>query len=356
MPNEALQVEADQFAHRVVASGFTITDVTARTPRPTGATNIIAQIAVHLSPLILPDVFAAGEHQSVNVRIANTGTCTLSSRADPPLYIAYFWHGPSGEAIEGGRTHLLIDLPPGRAITLPVMIVAPSRPGAYRLEIAPVLETVTWFRECAALAPIRVEDNVAPSLWSEDLASEPLSYSRDHDRALAILESWIGKHISAPEPIILEIGGNFNPMTSKLRGGIRFNLDVDAHGLMCRNIVGSGAIRSIVADGFDLPFADHSLDVIAMFAAFHHFPEPISLLRHLAQKVKVDGLVCLMCEPIGHVMAHHNYEGYIHELQAGVNEQSFQVWEYVAMLEAAGLQIVDATFDRGSAKIAARPL
>ena len=107
---------------------------------------------------------------------------------------------------------------------------------------------------------------------------------------------------------MLEIGGNYSPATERLRGCVVVNLDVDAHGLMTRNIVKSDSIKSLVADGMDIPFDDHCFDVITMFATFHHFPDPISFLRHLSTKVKPSGLICLMCEPIGHVRVEHDYK------------------------------------------------
>lgn len=355
MPDAGMQVEADQFANRLRSSGHSISDVPQPGQAHNGDVNVVDQIRITLAPVVWPSVFAAGQFHSVNVRVSNVGVCTLSSKTTPPLYIAYHWHGPDGEIIEGQRTHLLIDLPPGRTISLPVGITAPVRAGTYTLAIAPVLEMVRWIDESAVKTQVLVADRAPELPWTHDIHGPARSYAEDHERGIAVLSDWIDERFPARDPAILEIGGNFNPMTASLPRGRRWNLDVDAHGLMARNIVGSGPVRSIVGDGANLPFPDGSLDVIVMFATFHHFPDPIGLLRHLGEKINPDGLVCLLCEPIGHVTVQHNYPEYFRELEMGVNEQSFEVWEYAAMLAQAGLEIVDAKFDRGSAKIAAKP-
>jgi SAM-dependent methyltransferase len=280
----------------------------------------------------------------------------LSSRHEPPFYISYIWrHMANGKGVEGRRTHLLIDLPPGRAITQPIVIEAPINPGDYMLEITPLLEHVTWLSEFRSSSHVTVSANVAPQSFTHKLEEPPPSYFEKHIRGAELLSKWIDVHIGARSPFVLEIGGNYSPATERLHGCVVVNLDVDAHGLMTRNIVKSDSIKSLVADGMDIPFADHSFDVITMFAAFHHFPDPISFLRHLSTKVKPSGLICLMLEPIGHVRVEHDYKEYIDELEKGVYEQSFEIWEYVAMTEAAGLEMVDAVFESGAAMIAARP-
>ena len=357
MPQPAMQVEADQFAHRLRASGLAISNlsnppfVSSQSPK-----NIVDQIRVQLAPLIFPKAFAAGQTTTINVRISNDGACVLSSRHEPPFYMSYFWrHAADGIGIEGQRTHLLIDLPPGRAITQPIVIEAPINPGDYILEITPLLEHVSWLSEFHSSSHVTVSENVAPQSFTHKLEEPPPTYFERHIRGADLLSKWIDVHIRAQTPFVLEIGGNYSPATERLHGCVVVNLDVDAHGLMTRNIVKSDGIKSLVADGMDIPFADHCFDVITMFATFHHFPDPILLLRHLSTKVKPSGLICLMCEPIGHVRVEHNYKEYIDELEKGVYEQSFEIWEYVAMSEAAELEVVEAVFESGAAMVALRP-
>jgi len=42
------------------------------------------------------------------------------------------------------------------------------------------------------------------------------------------------------------------------------------------------------------------------------------------------------------------------ELLKGVNEQSFELWEYQQMFEQAGLEVVECQVDLGSLKVALR--
>lgn len=355
MPDPGMQVEATQFVDRLRASGCIIGGDAPAPARASFPVNVVAQIDIELRVVVWPDAIEVDAPGSVNVVVTNRGTCELSSTGPTPLYLSYHWYA-EGTAIEGHRTKLLIDVPPGRSITVPVQFRGPDKPGRATLEIAPLLETVTWFPRSSVSRTYSVVQNAQAAGFVHDTSQPARTYEDDHRYGIALLREWIGQRHSRHRPSILEIGGNMNPMTADLADEADvWNLDVDAHGLMARNIRGGSGVTSIVADGCNLPFADRSLDVITMFATFHHFPDPVGLLRHLSTKIRGDGLLCLMCEPIGHVTADHDYKAYFEELEKGVNEQSFEVWEYLAMLDAAGLQIVDARFEAGSAKIAARP-
>ncbi len=138
----------------------------------------------------------------------------------------------------------------------------------------------------------------------------------------------------------------------------KYNVDVDAYGMIVGKLMREGSdsgVTFIVADGMALPMLPRSIDMIVLFATFHHFPDPIGLLSRLREFVADDGLICLMCEPIGHVHADSIPGEYLEEIRKGVNEQSFQLWEYEQMFDAAGLDIVAAQIDIGSAKFALRP-
>ncbi len=366
MPDPALQVEAEQFAHRLSASGHSISNLPHARRDRERFVNVPDSIGVRLAPLIFPDEFAVGERTSINLQISNTGSSVLSSQASPPLYVSYhwrraqgfsrFWRGIIGtRSSEGVRTKLLIDVPPGRMITQPVIIETPASAGQYDLEISIVLENVRWFREFALTQQAKVVKSKKAEIYVQSLEGPALNYNEQHRQGVELLRSWFERFIEEKNPLTLEIGGNYSPSTEELNKGNIVNLDVDLHGLMARNIVKNDNVVSIVANGMDIPFQDRAIDAIVMFATFHHFPDPVLLLRRLGGKVKSGGLICLMCEPIGHVTAAHNYTAYVEELEKGVNEQSFEIWEYVAMIKAAGLVIVDAVFDRGAAMIAARP-
>ena len=75
----------------------------------------------------------------------------------------------------------------------------------------------------------------------------------------------------------------------------------------------------------------------------------------LSDFVADDGLICAVCEPMGHVHRDGIPEEYLAEIRKGVNEQSFALWEYQQMFDAAGLEVAAAQLDVGSVKVALRP-
>jgi SAM-dependent methyltransferase len=307
------------------------------------------------------------EPVSFNVRIVNNGGSTVSSRAAKRIRLFYHWIAPNGGREVGLRTDFLIDIPPGRGLTMPIRVRAPKLPGRYRLEIMPVMEFLWWRRLswskrrpiywAAISADIEVHRDTTPVKappWVE--TDNVLTYADDHCRAFDLLRSWMVRFLPEGEHTIVEVGGNFYPMVESLPGAV-YNVDIDPFGLMTRNILRRGQDRfvNVVADGLNLPFADKSVDLITLFATFHHFPDPVGLLRHLAKKIKPSGLICLMCEPVGQAFVETLAPEFLRELEHGAYEQAFTRWEYTAMIDAAGLEVVAGVLDRGSAKIALRP-
>jgi hypothetical protein len=136
---------------------------------------------------------------------------------------------------------------------------------------------------------------------------------------------------------------------------IKYNVDVDPYGMIVANLSRPRPVKFIIADGMALPMTKRSIDMLVMFATFQHIPEPVGLLSRLSEFVADDGLICLMCEPIGHVHRDTMPAEYLGELRKGVNEQSFALWEYQQMFDGAQLQVVAAQIDVGSAKFALRP-
>jgi len=183
-------------------------------------------------------------------------------------------------------------------------------------------------------------------------------YLGDHNEAVRLLGEWRDTHFRRPVQRIVELGGNATPMIAQVAAPDRFNVDIDPFGMIVGNLLrgGDGAsVRFVIADGMALPMVPRSIDMLVMFATFHHFPDPVGLLIRLSDFVPDDGLICLMCEPIGHVHADSIPDEYLEEIRKGVNEQSFELWEYKQMFDAARLEIVAAQIDIGSAKFALRP-
>jgi len=113
---------------------------------------------------------------------------------------------------------------------------------------------------------------------------------------------------------------------------------------------GRTGVRYICGDANEFPFAAKSFDVIAMFSALHHFAEPVRVLRGIKEVLKDDGLVALMCEPVGHYLDEPRPADYVRELEQGINEQAFSLEEYQQMIEEAGFDISRAILDCGSLK------
>jgi SAM-dependent methyltransferase len=217
---------------------------------------------------------------------------------------------------------------------------------------------VVWFDHTSLLFDIEVRDGAATvdePAWNR--TGKHFDYMDDHFEAARLLKDWSKACFDRPVESIVELGGNASPMIDRLDAPQRYNVDVDPFGMIVGNLIREGrnsTVKFIIADGMALPMRPKSIDMLMMFATFHHFPDPIGLLSGLSEFVRDDGLICLMCEPIGHVHADTLPEEYLREIRKGVNEQSFELWEYHQMFDAAGLHVVSAQIDVGSAKFALR--
>lgn len=389
-PDRRLGAEGHRFLHRLRSSGFVFRDPDGAPPAPPAAESTPGDPAhspetrVELNVLTAPDAVRAGDGFAVQVRVVNHGPGALRSTGETPFYLSYWAEAPgAAEPEEGRRTALLIDLPPGRALTQPVFIEAPRETGAWSYDITPMIEQVAWQHA----ASVRVRVQAVPASAPDPLATGwPESgtlrdYGADHAHALALMGGWLrARPAERPEPRvlalaggwlrarlagwfaarILELGGNAAPMLAVpgagLPGARLYNLDVDPYGLafgtIQRRIGGGPAVFDVAGDGMGLPFADASLDAVVMFATLHHFPDPARLLRHLRSKLAPGGLICVMCEPVSQVSREYLPDDYREELLDGICEQAFQPWEYRQFFEAAGLRVAHATLDVGSLKVA----
>jgi SAM-dependent methyltransferase/uncharacterized protein YbaR (Trm112 family) len=367
MPDRNIQIESNQFCNRLKASGAEVAPTTSELKIQSLSSNQPEMIKLKLEPLILPNIFKPGTTTSINLKIENLSSCELTSEGEHPFYISYYWRQkPSNSLfslssffqrsteIEGLRTKLLVSLSPGQKLTQPIRLETPKSAGEYTLDIIPLIEGITWFNESSVAVDVIVKETKKEIGYTHKLEGPSLSYNDKNNNAVQEFVHWMQRFCKKENPFILEVGGNLYPSTMKTNFDKQsiINLDVDFHGLAVRSIVINDGIKSVIADGSNVPFQDNSFDAIVMFAAFHHFLDPIGLLKHLACKLKQDGMICLLCEPIGHVFPEYNNSEFITELKNGVYEQSFEIWEYIQLIEAANLRIKDAIFDRGSAMIA----
>jgi len=296
---------------------------------------------------------------SVNVRLENFGKTTLCASGAEPFRLSYHWIDAKGDRVEGRRTVLLDDILPGRSLTIPLFFDTPKKTGRYRLSIRVVQEDVQWFDHSAIEFDIEIGKGPATvddPKWKKTRRS--FDYTGDHFEGVRLVAKWRDTLFDRPVEHIVELGGNASPMIDFVDAQHKHNIDIDPYGMIIGNLIrggGDSTVRFVVADGMSLPMRPRSIDMLVLFATFHHFPDPIGLLSRLSDFVADDGLICLLCEPIGHVHCDTLPDEYLTEIRRGVNEQSFQLWEYQQMFTAANLDTIAAQIDVGSAKFALRP-
>lgn len=121
-----------------------------------GAPRVFARLADHAFKAEIKVVnpvtrLRPGEQASIEVTVTNVSDVVWPARerrGSPfQLFVGNHWLDASGNLVrnDDGRGPLPRDLDPGQAITIPLVINAPHRPGEYTLEIDMLQEGVTWF-------------------------------------------------------------------------------------------------------------------------------------------------------------------------------------------------------------------
>jgi SAM-dependent methyltransferase len=298
----------------------------------------------------LPSTMVAGLRFTANVGLLNQGAVPIDSQGISPIYLSYHWCSLEGEMViyDGERTALPIVLLPGRRITLPMLIQVPAVLGDYRLQICLVQEQVAWLEADAAEIVIQV---VAPAdrltltdCWHQDQIL--MNYYDDHQYAIGLVKQQLAT-IDAVAPHLLEIGGNACPMLQCGFLGHLYNLDIDVQGLQLAHLSNQHQnldMTCICGDVDRIPFGDSSLDGVVMFATLHHFVDPAYTLRMLAQKIRPQGFIAVLCEPVGHYYCPQKTDPavcmdaeFLEALRLGVNEQTFSLDEYAAIFHRSGL-------------------
>jgi hypothetical protein len=105
-----------------------------------------------IEPLDVPRRLRAGEQRTFDVAVTNESAVTWpwGERGEPAVRVSYHWLA-GDDALEGIRTALPADLAPGDTQVVPVHVLAPARPGRYRLRLDLVEEHVRWFERAVEL-------------------------------------------------------------------------------------------------------------------------------------------------------------------------------------------------------------
>ena len=131
------------------------------------------------------------------------------------------------------------------------------------------------------------------------------------------------------------------------------NVDIDIQTLQVGRFVserrGHRHVKFVCGDAHNLAFRPASFDFAAIFAALHHFSDPVTVLRNLARVIRPEGFLAVMCEPAGHYSDRPDSEMQS-QMEFGINEQRFSLDEYQRMFHEAGFRVVSAQLDADSLK------
>jgi SAM-dependent methyltransferase len=87
--------------------------------------------------------------------------------------------------------------------------------------------------------------------------------------------------------------------------------------------------------------------VVVIFAALHHFSEPVRLLSNLHRVLKPWGFIAVMCEPCE---PDRNEDHCLRDLRKGINEKAWAPEEYLEIFARSGLSLADGCIGGGSLK------
>ena len=115
----------------------------------------------------VPDRVRVGESFTVPVTLQNVGTAQWRASGTRPVHLAYHWEplarAITREDLEGVRTTLPRDVPPGDAVDVVSEVRGPSTSGTYRLRWDLVHEGEAWFSDMGNPTPETVVDALPTS-------------------------------------------------------------------------------------------------------------------------------------------------------------------------------------------------
>jgi SAM-dependent methyltransferase/uncharacterized protein YbaR (Trm112 family) len=301
----------------------------------------------------IPPELQCATKSSHNIRIRNTGEEPLTRYSLDGWQLCGRWidtcKNDLGEA--GKPSPLPISVLPGRELTIPFWLESPSEPGEYTLAFS-LIAGDRLLHNSGEPIHLRASQRLPHDYAALEPVVGPLQpgYDDDHRVAIRIMERMV--HLTGARRG-LEIGGSSSPMTTNLPAQI-VNTDVDAQTLQVGSFVlhrrGHRNVTFACCDALHLPFAKGAFDFAAMFSTLHHFADPAEALRSVANAVKPDGFVAVMCEPVGHY--YDRPDGEMQQvLEHGINEQRFTLDEYARLFHCAGLRPLSSQLDFDSLKV-----
>lgn len=298
----------------------------------------------------LPTSIPTGRQFSANIRLRNIGSHSWSSKTTAPLMLAATW---LGQQIAPVLATFPIDIDPGRAISLPVRLSAPVHAGNRILQIS--LIRSNDYETIGTPLDISIHIEAAAAEVKQDSGSIQTGpaisdYAEDHADGVRMVEAHL-KQTGRSSFRILEVGSGTHPHLAWLEYCEVVALDINSSLLEFGGLYfGDGFLHRlafICADAMNVPFRENSFDAVVMFSTLHHFPEPEILLARLAKLLRPDGLIAVMCEPVGDSLED---PATLRDLQKGINEQVFSLDEYRMIFRQAGLVETSLKLDGGSLK------
>jgi SAM-dependent methyltransferase len=296
--------------------------------------------------------YPAGDALCANVRIQNLGSYPWSSRTAAPRTLSAWWGQGEIPQTLAGTCVLPVDLLPGACITLPVQLEAPRQAGQWTLFVG----LADGGKLVADVAPLKIPLKVSPN-WSlpwhravrrlQEQAvrcrrlvqkRRPFDYGEDHQLGVQIIKKWV--QMSRRNGLrFLEVGSGTHPHTAWLPELEVLAVDISLPLLELGSLYFGSRFTErlgfVCADASNLPLASAQFDAIAMFSALHHFPQPDSLLRTLGSLLRPNGVIFVICEPVGKSLDDATT---VRELARGINEQVFTLDEYRLIFERACLK------------------
>jgi phosphoglycerol transferase MdoB-like AlkP superfamily enzyme len=227
---EAPRRPGDYLLHwDVVQEGVQWLSETDATPPEPIAVSVFAGRAFTVLEGIAPRVMMAGSESVVELVLHNDGSRTWT--ADGVVAAAYHWLGREGEGVrpkgqsvywEGRRTSFPAVVRSGETVAIEVVVVAPDRPGLWRLQWDLVEEGVCWFSDRApeplpSFRVLVISDPWASGFWWSLLvlcagAAAVSTWRSGGPRALVVLFSvgdvvWCVSALSVKQAIVLAESG-----------------------------------------------------------------------------------------------------------------------------------------------------